>query len=387
MPRLILLLSGLADDPHDALDGKTPLESAATPNLDQLAAVSEVGLCRPVPERPLDDPAIGADLTTLALFGYAEVPGCRGALELLGAGAGLGLRDSGFRLDLLSPGEPFPAPPTADESEQLWGDLATVCTRSNVRIRRTSRLRGLGLWTEGPVDVLVPPPGQLDGDLDSQLPQGDQDDAIRRLIDDARELLYSHPVNLARRHEGQPTYEVLWPWGFGRAPRLRMFVFKTGHLPVVLADHLAVRGAAMAAAVTAPQTGQADKGRPHELAGALVPALERADSVVAHHALADRAGHTGDPERKKWAVEQFDALLIGPVMELLEKDRSLELTILTDYACSSVTRRHANRPVPYLAFRPARRRSGPGRFDENEATEAGRLREGARDLLGWLWGR
>ena len=37
MKHLIILGDGMADEPLDVLDGKTPLQYASTPNLDQLA--------------------------------------------------------------------------------------------------------------------------------------------------------------------------------------------------------------------------------------------------------------------------------------------------------------------------------------------------------------
>jgi len=66
MKYLVLLGDGMADEPLDALDGKTPLEYASTPNMDKLAAAGEIGLAETVPEgfHP------GSDVANLSVFGY-----------------------------------------------------------------------------------------------------------------------------------------------------------------------------------------------------------------------------------------------------------------------------------------------------------------------------
>ncbi|NUQ00477.1 MAG: hypothetical protein HUU35_11550, partial [Armatimonadetes bacterium] len=222
MSHVIVVLSGLADDPVEELDGQTPLAAAATPALDQLAAFAEVGLLRLLPEQDDDHPAIGVDLTSLAMLGYEPVTSGRGAVELLGAGAELGRRDVGLRLDLISTGagvDPFPEALTAQEAETLWPDLERL-SHPGITIRQASAMKALALWEEGPVEVGANPPGELDParPLDEQMPEGEQEQAIRRLIDDAREMLAEHPLNRRRRDEQRPTLDALWPWGFGRAP-------------------------------------------------------------------------------------------------------------------------------------------------------------------------
>ena len=45
MKYLIIVPDGSADDPIDSLSGKTPLEAAALPYIDALAARGELGVC------------------------------------------------------------------------------------------------------------------------------------------------------------------------------------------------------------------------------------------------------------------------------------------------------------------------------------------------------
>jgi 2,3-bisphosphoglycerate-independent phosphoglycerate mutase len=81
-PALLLIADGLGDRPVPALDGRTPLEAARTPNMDRLAREGENGLMDPI------GPGIrgGSDTGHLAILGYDPYryyPG-RGPFEALG---------------------------------------------------------------------------------------------------------------------------------------------------------------------------------------------------------------------------------------------------------------------------------------------------------------
>ena len=66
MKYVIFLGDGMADTPVPELDGKTPLEVAAHPNMDRMAQNGLFGRVRTVPEgmKP------GSDTANLSVFGY-----------------------------------------------------------------------------------------------------------------------------------------------------------------------------------------------------------------------------------------------------------------------------------------------------------------------------
>ena len=66
MKYVIVLGDGMADEPIEALGGKTPLEYAATPTMDEMAQKSEIGLAHTIPEgmKP------GSDTANLSVLGY-----------------------------------------------------------------------------------------------------------------------------------------------------------------------------------------------------------------------------------------------------------------------------------------------------------------------------
>lgn len=85
MKIILIVIDGLGDKPIKALENKTPLEAAKTPNLDWLA---KNGICGSVLPFVRKGKLPTSEDTHLALFGYnPEIsnPG-RGVLEVLGIG-------------------------------------------------------------------------------------------------------------------------------------------------------------------------------------------------------------------------------------------------------------------------------------------------------------
>src|SRR5918997_2474823 len=66
MKYAIIIPDGAADDPLPELGGKTPIEAAATPNMDRVAMEGQQGLARTVPEGFES----GSDVATMCLLGY-----------------------------------------------------------------------------------------------------------------------------------------------------------------------------------------------------------------------------------------------------------------------------------------------------------------------------
>ena len=79
MKYLIVLGDGMADEPVDALGGRTPLEAADTPVMDMLAAKGCTGLFHTVP----DGFHPGSEVANMTVLGYDvnEAFEGRGVLE------------------------------------------------------------------------------------------------------------------------------------------------------------------------------------------------------------------------------------------------------------------------------------------------------------------
>src|SRR3954469_24578307 len=66
MKYAIIIPDGAADEPLKELGSKTPIEAAATPNMDAIAMQGRQGLARTVP----DGFESGSDVATMCLLGY-----------------------------------------------------------------------------------------------------------------------------------------------------------------------------------------------------------------------------------------------------------------------------------------------------------------------------
>jgi 2,3-bisphosphoglycerate-independent phosphoglycerate mutase len=100
MKYIILLGDGMADRPHAQLGGKTCLQAAKTPNLDQLATLGEVGMVHTVPE---GFPP-GSDVANLSVMGYdpRKYFTGRSPLEAASIGVELAPDDIAFRCNLVT---------------------------------------------------------------------------------------------------------------------------------------------------------------------------------------------------------------------------------------------------------------------------------------------
>ncbi|MCK4498805.1 phosphoglycerate mutase, partial [Candidatus Bathyarchaeota archaeon] len=95
MKAVLVIADGMADVPLKELKGKTPLEAADLPSLDQIA---DLGICGIMDVIAPGIPP-GSDTAHLALLGYdvIETYTGRGALEAIGSGVDILPNDLAFR--------------------------------------------------------------------------------------------------------------------------------------------------------------------------------------------------------------------------------------------------------------------------------------------------
>jgi 2,3-bisphosphoglycerate-independent phosphoglycerate mutase len=388
MKYILLVPDGAADEPLADLDGKTPLEVARTPYLDDLARNGLVGAVQVTPT----DMYPGSDAANMALLGYdpKRYYTGRGPIEAVAMGIPLDPKDVAFRCSLISTdGETlldYSAGHISTEEARPIIELANrkLGTRAITLFPGVS-YRHIMRWTDGPTDVRTHPPHENMGrKLADILPLGDGDARLRAFIDDSLNLLDDLPFNRARRDAGKPPANMLWPWSPGRTPELPAFAKRRGVTGAVISAVDVVRGLGRLAGleiVNVPgATGYFDtnyegKGR------YAVDALARHDFVWVHVESPDEAGHAGSIDEKIRAIENFDRLVVGTILDRMKKLDDFRLLCAPDHKTPVATRGHAVGPVPFLLYdsRKPLRGGGSLPYDERGVAEARtRIEEGFR---------
>ena len=122
MKYVVILGDGMSDEPIAALGGRTPLEAAATPVMDELASKGELGMVQNVPAGM----SPGSEVANLSVMGYDPLVDFTGRspLEALSIGVEMEPDDIVFRCNVvtLSEEEPYGEKIIVDHSS---GEIST----------------------------------------------------------------------------------------------------------------------------------------------------------------------------------------------------------------------------------------------------------------------
>ena len=338
---VLLVLDGLGGLPMDPF-GRTELEAANTPNLDALAARSDLGLSRPVAAGV----SPGSGPGHLALFGYdpLEYAVGRGVLSALGVGFELGENDLAARINFATKDESGKISDrragriaTSDaaklvdllsENVELDGAEVFVTHEKEHRAVVVFRAEGLSdaLADSDPQRVgLAPPPVQPTSD-----DPGDKKSAelANSFIEQADQILADH----------HPANTVLLR-GFGMHPALPKFDEIYELSAAAIAGYPMYKGLARLAGMEVLQEGEGIAGEFETLSNN----WGSYDFFFVHVKAPDAAGEDGDFERKSAVIEEVDALVPG----LLDLGPNA-LAVTGDHATPAKMKSHSWHGVPFL---------------------------------------
>lgn len=400
MKYLVLLGDGMADEPLDELDGKTPLDYAQTPNMDRLASEGELGLAETVPQgyHP------GSDVANLTVFGYnpADCYSGRSPLEAASMHVELGPNDVAFRLNLVDIihhyGKLYMADFAAghistEEATQIINSLQAELGGDDFEFYPGVSYRHLLVWRNGKDQMtFVPPHDIIDQSIEDKLPKGDGADELLNLMNSAQMLLNDHPVNLKRRSEGKTPASSIWLWGHGKAPNMETYQQKFGLSGAVISAVDLIKGIGIYAGlevINVPgATGFIDtnyKGK----AEAAIEALQRHDFVYVHVEAPDEAGHAGDLNEKIKAIELFDEQVVGTILEQGDRLGEYRILLMPDHPTPVKLRTHTQDPVPYVLYGSDGCYSGHPEqtYCEQQAMQSGNKCDNGHELLPRLLGQ
>ena len=389
MKLMVILGDGMADLPLGELQGKTPLKVAKKPNMDRLARLGRSGLALTVP----DGFPPGSDVANLSVVGYdpRRYYTGRAPLEAASMGVHLDEGDIAFRCNLVTIEDGIMRDYSAghistQEARELIEALKPLMPKE--RLYAGVSYRHLLVLQKGARAVCTPPHDISDQPVAGHLPQGEGAEVLLELMESAKSVLASHPVNLKRIRENKRPANAIWLWGQGPGPSMPSFLSLYGLTGAMISAVDLLRGIAVYAGLEVIEvpgaTGTIDTNYSGKVKGAL-EALSRHDFAYLHVEAPDEASHEGDLEGKIRAIELLDQRVVGPVIEGLEKSgEDWRILLLPDHATPISIRTHSRDPVPFVIMGRGIEPDGLDRFDEQSAEQGGYGRVDATALVRML---
>lgn len=399
MKYLLVLCDGMADEPLEELGGRTPLEAAATPNMDALAAGSEIGMVRTVPRGM----APGSDTANLSVLGYPprQYYTGRSPLEALSLGVNMEPGDVALRCNLVTLTQDqeryedrIILDHSAGETNSWEGALLLQALKVKLERKGCEFYAGTGyrhllIRKQGPDGPeLTPPHDILTQRIGPYLPE---DFVLREMMEKSYQILCAHPLNAERKRQGRNPANSVWFWGAGTKPVLDSFEEKFQKKGVMISAVDLLKGIGAGTGLHNICVEGADGGLHTNYGGkakAAVKALTQDgyDFAYVHVEAPDEMGHQGSAVNKITAIESIDRHIIGPAAKSLAKAGTpFRLLVLPDHPTPVKIRTHTADPVPYLLYDSRREFEGMPAYNEETAAKSGFREEEGHKLISRLF--
>jgi 2,3-bisphosphoglycerate-independent phosphoglycerate mutase len=371
MKAAIIVCDGMADRPIKELGGKTPLEAANTPNMDELAKRGICGVADPI----YPGTRAGSDTSHLAILGYDPFKTYtgRGPLEAVGMGIELEEGDVVFRCNFATIDGDVVKDRRAGrikETEELAEIIRNITVEGaevlfkSIEYRGALVFRGEGLSgnvSESDPHVPGEPMHRVEP-MDDTVEAKRTADIVNDFISKAKEALRdSSPANM------------LILRGCGIMPDLEPFKEKRGVSGACIATTAIIRGIASLVGMEIVQAENDYKDRIKQ--GLQV--LESHDFLLMNIKEADEAAHDHDYKKKIAVIEQIDAAL-GPVLDFIDDNY---IAIMSDHTTPVSFGDHTGDPVPVVIAGPEVRTDSVTKFDERQAAGGGLSRLHSSEIL------
>ncbi|MBR2404792.1 MAG: cofactor-independent phosphoglycerate mutase [Clostridia bacterium] len=388
MKYIVILADGMADYPVDELGGKTPMQVAHKPNIDSLAAKSEVGLAYNVPESL----SPGSDVANLSAMGYDPLK-CytgRSPLEAVSMGIDIKPTDMIFRCNVVNITEDeenyedkIITDHSADEisteeARELILAVAEAFSDDKFSFYPGVSYRHALVWDNGPDEFdLTPPHDVLERRVGDYLPKGINGAPLAEMMKKSYDILNNHPVNLARAQRGLKKANSIWIWGEGRKPSLENFESLHGIKGSVISAVDLIKGIGICAGLESIDvegaTGNIHTNFDGKAKACLDAITSGSDYVFVHMEAPDECGHRAEIENKVKSIELIDEKVVGFLIgELKKQGIDFRMMILPDHPTPLALRTHTRDAVPYLIYDSTKALGdGIASFTEETAAKAG----------------
>ena len=417
MKHIIILGDGMADLPVERLGGKTLLQYAHKPMMDQLAREGRCGRLITVPE---GFPP-GSEVANTAILGYDlnKVYEGRGPLEAASIGYEMADDDYAIRCNIITLADGKIITHNGGNLETDDADVLIKYLNENlakpineregcerVKFITGIQYRHLLVIKGGSKHIVCAPPHDHPNEAWRELLVKAEENApieagrlsaqqtadlINEMILKSQDLLAKHPFNQERAKRGERQANSIWPWSGGYRPSMETLqqqypAIKSG--TVISAVDL-IRGIGHYAGLKIVEvdgaTGLADTNYEGK-AQAAIEALENDDFVFVHVEASDEAGHDGDLELKLKTIEYLDQRLITPIYNKVESwDEPVCIAVLPDHLTPVEQRIHVGQPVPFLIWYRGIKADVVQQYDEVSCVEGAygllKLNEFMKELM------
>ena len=389
MKYIVVLGDGMADEPIEALNGKTPLEYADTEMMDMLSKKGEVGMVHTIP----DGMKPGSDTANLSVLGYdpEKYYSGRSPLEALSIGVPMKDTDIAIRCNIVTISDddvPFEEKTIIDHSsgEISTEDCAVLLKAVQEKLQDKTYQFYVGtsyrhclIWNKGQVVELVPPHDVLGQKIGQYLPE---EEHLRHMMEESYKRLANHPMNIERKKKGLNPANCCWFWGAGTKPMLSDFEEKTGKKGLMISAVDLLKGIAVGAGMGVAKVEGANGGLHTNYEGKAQAAVEGLlkqgyDFAYIHVEAPDEMGHQGSVEKKVQAIAYLDKRVIRPVVEAMDASgEDYRLLVLPDHPTPIRVRTHTADSVPYLLYDSRKDLRSAQRYNEREAAGGSFIEKG-----------
>lgn len=392
-----VLLDGIGDLPHPALNDLTPLEAAFTPNLDALARNGAMGRVISVGKGI----APQSDIAVFNMLGYSFKDGSyvgRGVIESIGCridfrDGDLALRGNFATVDdklkivdrragrVISGEEAGSVCKTLREEIRFGDKNASLALEPTVAHRVVIRLRHDEMKLSDNITNTDPAYDKVDGmgiaksttgamHVQKSEAQDKTEEAkmAARLLNEFTsqtvKLLKNHPVNKARAAAGrQPMNCILARDSGNRYPKVMPIRQRHDMEVGCIVDMPVEIGISKVLGMRMFQGGDINdyEGK----ARVAVRGLDEVNAVYVHIKGPDEFGHDGDAKGKKKNIEDIDKRFFGTLREELRNYTAI--VVSGDHSTPCVKKGHSDDPVPLLVSGGSVKQDGSARFTEKYA--------------------
>lgn len=380
MKYLVLIPDGMADEPIESLNNRTPMEAAKKPNMDSLARTSYYGLVQNVPEGMVPE----SDTANMAILSFDPKIYSKGRSPLEAVSMGLKLEgdDVAIRANTVSLSEADCYEDrimldnaadgiTTEESAILIDAVNRELANDFRKLYVGVAYRHCLIWNGAddkyqfarPHDII----GKRIGDyLPDPVVGKDYLDFMKATCD----ILEKHPLNVERKKNGKLPANSLWLWSPGKPLSLPSFSDKFGLKATVISAVDLIKGIGICADMESVDvdgaTGTVNTNYEGKASAAINAFKCGSDLVYLHFEGPDEHGHAGQANIKTKSIELIDSEALGPILDYLRScGEDFGVMILPDHPTPVRVRTHTRAPVPYIIYSSKNTNEGIVSFTEH----------------------